>query len=79
MDLSLYVLLMLALWDPLSFEQIDLIRNFDRRPESLAQQGSAHWFDAAKLGIFIHWGPYSIPAFANPKADESLFSSYAEW
>ncbi len=22
------------------------------------------WFHDAKLGIFIHWGPYSIPAFA---------------
>ena len=22
------------------------------------------WFDEAKFGIFIHWGLYSIPAFA---------------
>lgn len=22
------------------------------------------WFDDAKLGIFVHWGPYSVPAFA---------------
>ncbi len=22
------------------------------------------WFDNAKLGIFIHWGPASVPAFA---------------
>lgn len=24
------------------------------------------WFDEAKLGIFIHWGPYSVPAWAEP-------------
>ena len=22
------------------------------------------WYDDAKLGIFIHWGPASVPAFA---------------
>ena len=22
------------------------------------------WFDEAKLGVFIHWGPASVPAFA---------------
>jgi alpha-L-fucosidase len=22
------------------------------------------WFDDAKLGIFVHWGPYSVPAWA---------------
>ena len=21
------------------------------------------WFADAKFGIFIHWGPYSVPAF----------------
>lgn len=21
------------------------------------------WFDDAKLGIFVHWGLYSVPAF----------------
>ena len=22
------------------------------------------WFDDAKLGIFVHWGPYSVPGWA---------------
>lgn len=30
------------------------------------------WFDEAKLGIFIHWGLYSVPAFAKK-------GTYAEW
>ena len=24
------------------------------------------WFTDAKLGIFIHWGAYSVPAFGEP-------------
>lgn len=23
------------------------------------------WYDAAKIGIFIHWGVYSVPGFKN--------------
>ena len=22
------------------------------------------WYDDAKFGIFIHWGPFAIPGFA---------------
>lgn len=49
------------------------------------------WFDDAKLGIFIHWGPYSVPGWA-PRAgtlraviaqhgDAHWFAHnpYAEW
>ncbi len=32
--------------------------------ESLSRHPVPGWFQDAKLGIFIHWGPYSIPAFA---------------
>ncbi len=32
--------------------------------ESLAKHGSApQWLDDAKLGIYFHWGPYSVPAY----------------
>ena len=46
------------------------------------------WYDDAKLGIFIHWGIYSVPAFAPNtgelgviQPDEYWFSHnpYAEW
>lgn len=29
------------------------------------------WFDDAKVGIFIHWGPASVPAYAGGKKFES--------
>lgn len=32
--------------------------------ESVDQHPLPEWFDGAKLGIFIHWGLYSVPAFA---------------
>ncbi len=46
------------------------------------------WFNDSKFGIFIHWGLYSVPAFAPPSGelgaipnDESWFCNnpYAEW
>jgi alpha-L-fucosidase len=45
------------------------------------------WFLDAKLGIFIHWGAYSVPAWAEPTGelgavDEATWfrhNPYAEW
>ncbi|KAL5011676.1 hypothetical protein ScPMuIL_010227 [Solemya velum] len=31
--------------------------------ESLDARPSPGWYDDAKLGIFIHWGPYSVPSY----------------
>jgi len=33
--------------------------------ESLKQYSVPDWYQDAKLGIFIHWGVYSVPAFDN--------------
>lgn len=40
--------------------------------KSLDQRPVPEWFKDAKFGIFITWGPYSVPAYA-PKGQ------YAEW
>jgi alpha-L-fucosidase len=37
------------------------------------------WFKDAKLGIFIHWGVYSVPAWAPVGKDYATYSKYAEW
>ena len=53
--------------------------------ESLSQHAVPAWFDDAKFGIFIHWGPYSVPAWAErrnvqfERADWFAHNSYAEW
>ena len=44
-------------------------------PESLRKHKAPKWFEDAKLGYFIHWGPYSVPAFAPPSGG----NAYAEW
>ena len=61
---SLFVLLSLA----------TLSVNAQVRPtwESINQRGYPQWFNDAKLGIFIHWGVYSVPSFASNEG-------YAEW
>lgn len=33
--------------------------------DSLAGNGVADWYRDAKLGIFVHWGAYSVPAYGN--------------
>ena len=33
--------------------------------ESLKQYEIPDWYVDAKFGIFIHWGPYCVPAFGN--------------
>lgn len=40
--------------------------------ESLNRRGYPQWFQDAKLGIFIHWGLYSVPAYASKEG-------YGEW
>ena len=27
------------------------------------------WFRGSALGIFVHWGPYSVPAWAEPTGE----------
>jgi alpha-L-fucosidase len=45
--------------------------------ESLNRRPTPQWFDDAKFGIFIHWGVYSVPAYADPRSE--VGESYAEW
>ena len=40
--------------------------------EEVDSRPTPHWWTDAKFGIFIHWGPYSVPAF-------SRVGDYAEW
>lgn len=45
--------------------------------KSLDQRPMPEWFVNAKFGIFIHWGLYSVPAWAPNTGD--VYSRYAEW
>ena len=56
----------------LAFAAIHLSAQVQPTWESINQRGYPQWFSDAKLGIFIHWGVYSVPAYASKEG-------YAEW
>ncbi|MGY6649727.1 alpha-L-fucosidase [Wenyingzhuangia sp. IMCC45574] len=42
------------------------VAKYEPTYESLQQHGAApEWFADAKLGMYFHWGPYSVPAFGS--------------
>jgi alpha-L-fucosidase len=55
--------------------------------DSIERHTVPAWFQDAKLGIFIHWGLYSVPAWAPPTGElgkvdwDTWFTNnpYAEW
>jgi alpha-L-fucosidase len=47
-------------------------KELDDSWETLRSRPYPQWFKDAKLGIFIHWGVYSVPSYGGPE-------SYAEW
>lgn len=61
--------------------------HFEPTWESIRTHTVPGWYNDAKLGIFIHWGLYSVPAWAPPsgelhKVDPSRWfyeNAYAEW
>lgn len=53
---------------------------YEKTWESIDSRPLPGWFDEAKLGIFIHWGLYSVPAYAPKRRDvESTGLAYSEW
>ena len=49
-----------------------LAQKFEPTWESIDSRPTPAWWSDAKFGIFIHWGVYSVPAFATK-------GEYAEW
>ena len=51
--------------------------HYEANWDSLDKRPIPAWYDDAKFGIFIHWGVYSVPAYADPHS--KIGESYAEW
>lgn len=60
----------------------EILKNVERqandgpfRPdwESLQKYQAPAWYEDAKFGIFIHWGLYSVPAFANEWYSRNMY------
>jgi alpha-L-fucosidase len=82
--LTFIVLFSLAIFLPLRAETP---AHYEPTLESLNQHPLPEWYADAKLGIFIHWGLYSVPGWAPLVHPEHDFESvdyithnpYAEW
>lgn len=59
----------------------------DRQRWDALKRPTPEWFRKAKLGFFIHWGPYSVPAWGEPTGELGTIppvewfkhNPYAEW
>ncbi|MEU2927990.1 alpha-L-fucosidase [Streptomyces sp. NPDC007251] len=49
------------------------VADYQPTEASLSGHQAPYWFQGAKFGIFIHWGVYSVPAWA------PVGKQYAEW
>uniref|UniRef100_A0A7C5TIP5 alpha-L-fucosidase n=1 Tax=Ignisphaera aggregans TaxID=334771 RepID=A0A7C5TIP5_9CREN len=64
---------------------------FKKHYEEFNKEFKPSWFHDAKLGVIIHWGPYSVPGWAPPLGELSYipmvygwdfwfrYNPYAEW
>lgn len=59
-------------WVALAVTAEGLAQNYEASWASLDQRPTPTWFSDAKFGVFIHWGVYSVPAWA-------VKGEYAEW
>jgi alpha-L-fucosidase len=70
-----------------AFRGLHAAPTFQPTWDSIDRHTVPEWFQNAKLGIFIHWGLYSVPAWAQPTQEitkidpDKVFSNnpYAEW
>ena len=63
--------LLVLVWAPIAGAH-----SYEPTWESIDQRPTPAWFTQAKFGIFVHWGVYSVPAYA-PVIPGKL--AYAEW
>jgi len=62
-----------SLYSPASTSRADAQeKKYEPSWESIDSRTTPSWWTDAKFGIFIHWGPYSVPAF-------SKVGTYSEW
>jgi len=59
-------------------EPLKAIR-YEENWESLKKYEAPEWFKDAKLGIFIHWGPYAVPAFGSEWYPRLMYQDSVVW
>jgi len=56
----------------------NLLAQYQPNWESLDERETPSWWTDAKFGIFIHWGLYSVPAYAPVNEVKGIYEKYAE-
>ena len=56
-------------------DQVNAAGQFRVDWESLKNYQVPQWYQDAKFGIFLHWGVYSVPAFANEWYSRSRYGT----
>ena len=51
---------------------------FDATWESLSGHRMPDWYEKSKLGIFVHWGVYSVPGFGNEWYSRNMYNPKRE-
>ena len=51
-------------------EKVDSTNGYSPQYESLLNYTAPEWYEDAKLGFWVHWGVYSVPAFSGDHAAE---------
>lgn len=46
-------------------EEVGLYKRFRPNWNDLDTRPLPEWYDKAKIGIFLHWGVYSVPSFGS--------------
>lgn len=59
------VVLLILTW--LNFQTADCkhLRRYEPNWKSLDKRPLPKWYDHAKIGIFLHWGVFSVPSFGS--------------
>lgn len=60
-----YFQLVLLIFNITPFIKCDNTKTYEPTWESLDSRPLPQWYDDAKIGIFLHWGVYSVPSFGS--------------
>ncbi len=71
---KLLLIVFVALFAITTFAQ-----KYEANWQSIDSRPVPAWFEDVKFGIFIHWGVYSVPAWAPANADIGVYAKYSEW
>lgn len=58
--------------------QILYAQDYQPNWSSIDQRSIPSWWSNAKFGIFVHWGVYSVPAYAPVSEVNGIYEKYAE-